>query len=304
MSAALPQPLHFRLGARSLFSVKRRLVRVGLSLERSLAARQVALPKLDESDDGYLVTSLPEGQRDAIAERRPDLMVLVRQRYARRYADLTLGFDEYMAQLSAKSRSTLRRKLRRFASLSGGTIDVRCYREPEEMAEFYRLARQVSETTYQERLLDAGLPEGRVAEAEMKRLARHDRVRGWLLFLEGEPIAYLYAPADGDTLIYAHLGYDPAHAPHSPGTVLQLEAMRMLMEEGRFARFDFTEGDGQHKRQFGTGSVECADLLLLRKSLANDLLAGALLAFDAAVSAGKLAVNLLGLDRLAAKLRR
>ena len=35
-------------------------------------------------------------------------------------------------------------------------------------------------------------------------------------------------------LIYAHLGYDPDFADHSPGTVLQLEAMRQLMAERAF----------------------------------------------------------------------
>src|SRR3546814_19032209 len=89
-------------------------------------------------------------------------------------------------------------------------------------------------------------------------------MRCWLLFVDDGPISYLYSPAEGDTLIYAHLGYDPAFSEFSPGTVLQLEAMRDLMGAGRFRLFDFTEGDGQHKRQFGTGTLECVDLLLLQ----------------------------------------
>ena len=68
----------------------------------------------------------------------------------------------------------------------------------------------------------------------------------------------------GDTVIYAHVGHDPAFNDLSPGAVLQLEAMRDLFDEGGFARFDFTEGEGQHKRQFATGGVACVDLLLLR----------------------------------------
>jgi hypothetical protein len=74
----------------------------------------------------------------------------------------------------------------------------------------------VSALTYQERLLDAGLPAGPEALERMRALARRDQMRGWLLFVDARPISYLYAPAEGDTLIYAFLGYDPEFAELSP----------------------------------------------------------------------------------------
>ncbi|WP_334000465.1 GNAT family N-acetyltransferase [Sphingomonas aurantiaca] len=46
----------------------------------------------------------------------------------------------------------------------------------------------------------------------------------------------------GESLRYDHVGHDPAHNDLSPGAVLQVEAMRDLFAEARFARFDFTEG--------------------------------------------------------------
>lgn len=286
MSAALPQPLRFQLGARTLFSVRRRLVTVGWSLDEALADERAILPPLAPEDDGYLLRSVPMAEAGRLAGQG-ELMPFVRQLYPRRFADLSKSFDDYLASFSGKSRSTLRRKVRKFAETSGGEIDLRRYSGPEEIEEFHRLARRVSRKTYQEKLLDAGLPEGDGALAEMRRLAARDRVRAWLLFHDGEPVSYLYAPADGETLIYAYLGYDPDFARHSPGAVLQLEAMRQVIDEGRFRRFDFTEGDGQHKRQFATGSVECADLLLLRPTIANRALIAALKAFDRVVALAK-----------------
>lgn len=284
MTAAAPLPLRFQLGARTLFAVRRRLIRIGLSLEGALDPRPPALPPLAPGDHGYLFTSLAARHESTVRAAHPAMIAVVRQRYARRYADLTRGFDAWLAGLSANARSTLRRKARKLAELSGGALDVRAYRTPAEIAQFHTLARALSRKTYQERLLDAGLPD----EAEpLSRLAARDSVRVFLLFVDGAPAAYLCAPAEGDTLIYAWLGYDPAFAQHSPGAVLQLEAMRALMGERRFARFDFTEGDGQHKRQFATDAVECVDLLLLRRTPANLALAGALNGFDAAVAIAK-----------------
>ena len=300
MTAAVALP--FRIGARTLWRVRRRLVRVPVSLEQALVGRIPALPPSD--GDGYLATSVSAAAVPQFLSGRGDLRPFVRQRYRRCYVDLGLGFDAYLAQFSAKSRSTLKRKVRRWAEASGGSVDLRCYRTLGEADEFHRLARAVSARTYQERLLDAGLPQGEEALRRMRSLAAADAMRGWILFAEGTPVSYLYAPAEGATLLYAHLGYDPDFAHLSPGTVLQFEAMRQLMGEGRFRLFDFTEGEGQHKRLFSTGDVECLDLLLLRRTLPNLLAGWSLTGFDAAVAAAKRAVRALRLESLARRIRR
>lgn len=292
--------LPLRIGARTLGTVRRRLVRRALSLDEALAEAAPSLAPLGPDDHGYLITALPESRRAQVAADHPGLKPFVRQHYRRSYARLEQDFETYFGGFSAKSRATCRRKLKRLAERSGGTIDVRAYAEPEEMRDFHALAREVSRKTYQERLLGAGLPESQEAVAAMLEVAAAGRARGWLLFLEGAPIAYLYAPAEGLTLSYAYLGYDPEFAALSPGTVLQLEAMRLLMAEQRFRLFDFTEGDGQHKRLFASGGVDCVDLLLVRATAANLVAGYTLTAFDAGVAGAK---RLLG-GRLARRLRR
>jgi hypothetical protein len=288
--------LPLRIGARTLFSLRRRLVRRRLPLEEALAGTLPTLPALAEDEHGYLITALPAAQAEAVRADQPGLRAFVRQRYRRSYARLDRGFEAYLGGFSAKSRSTCRRKLRKFAEASGGEIDLRCYRSEEEIVGFQEAARAVSATSYQERLLGAGLPEGPAATAEMRALARSGRARGWLLFLDGRPVSYLWAPAEGETLLYAHLGYDPEFADLSPGTVLQLEAMRQLMEERAFRLFDFTEGDGQHKRLFATDAVDCVDLLLLRPTIGNFVIGHGLSLFDGGVALAKRALGALGLD--------
>lgn len=302
MSAVVALP--FTVGARTVWRVKRRLVRRPLGLAETLAGQLPQLPPLGGDAHGYLVTSLPAALADPLCAAHPALRPFVRQRYARHYLSLEGGYDAYLATFSAKTRSTLKRKRKKIEERSGGALDLRCYRTPAEMDDFYRHARAVSATTYQERLLNAGLPEGEAALARMRDLAARDSIRGWVLFIDGKPISYLHAPAEGDTLIYAHLGYDPDFADLSPGTVLQLDAVRQLMEEGRFRLFDFTEGEGQHKSRFATGSVECLDLLLLRNTFANIGLAKALTGFDSAVAGAKRAAGRFGIEKLARSLLR
>lgn len=304
MTIAAPYPLRFQLGARTLWTVRRRLLRVSPTLAEIRGGAVPPLPPLGAGAHGYLLASCPEAAIDRVRAAVPGLRCLVRQRYVRRYADLAGGWDAYLAGFSPKSRATLLRKGRRFAERDGGRLDVRAYRTPAEIATFHRLARQVSALSYQERLLDAGLPGGPAALAALERRAAMDAVRAFLLFLDGRPVSYLHLPADGDRLVYAHLGFDPAVADLSPGSVLQLEALRLLMEEGRFEALDFTEGEGQHKRLFATGGVACADLLLLRPTLANRLAGGGLLAFDAAVARARAALDGPALRRWGRLIRR
>lgn len=305
MTAALSStalPLRFQVGARTLASVPRRLVRLPLSLDQALAGAVPPLPPLRPGDHGYLVTSLPADRLAAVAV--PGLIAHVRQRYRRYWVDLTAGEAAWLGGLSANSRAGLKRKRRKLAALPGFAITS--HRTADEVAAFHPQARAVSALTYQEALLGSGLP---ADAAPLVALAAADRVRAWLLWLGGEPVAYLACTAaagtqDDATLRYDHVGHHPGFAALSPGSVLQADALGDLFAERRFTRFDFTEGEGQHKRGLATASVACVDLLLLRATLVNRLTLAALAAFDGAVAMAKrLAAHPL-LVRWAKKVRR
>lgn len=274
-------PLRFRIGTRTLGSVRRRLQHVPLSLADVLDDRDAGLPPMPAEADGQSITSLPVARLDRIDTT--GRVVALRQRYRRSWTDLTLGYDQWWQGRPARARSDLGRKLRRL----GPAPDVRRYADGEAVAAFLPLAAAVARASYQARLPDAALPDTPAFRRGLLALAAADGVRAWLLFVRGRPAAYLLCtvqPGRGDTLRYDHLGHDPAFAACSPGSMLQLLAMRDLMDEGRFARFDFLEGDGRHKRLFASGGVACCDVLLLRRTWPNRALALALTGFDAAVA--------------------
>ena len=303
-SGARPLPLKFQVGARTLASIRRDLVRIPLGLDAAIDGGLPALPMLDPAADGYLVTSLPTAHGDALRRAAGGMIAFVRQCYTRRYADLTIGFDAYLGQLSGNTRSAIKRKGKKVAQASGGTLDVRRYATPDQLAEFHATARRLALDTYQERLMGAGLPDTPDFTRIMHAMAAEGRVRAWLLYVGGEPAAYLYCPIHGGTAIYEFVGHDPRFNDLSVGAVLQVEALRDLLAEPAIARFDFTEGDGQHKRQFATGGVECCDVLLLRPTLANRAVIAALAGFDGAMAVAKGAAVRLGLQNVAKKVRR
>lgn len=300
MSQTQRHAVPFTIGSRRLFTVEREVETMAFSLEDILRCRMPPVP-VPAQADGLRVLSAPPEAQVRLREAMPGFLLGGFERYARSYIDMAGDYEGYLARFSGKTRSTLRRKQRKFAREGGGELDIRAYRTAQELGAFLDLALPLSRKTYQARLLDAGLPGDERAVADMQRLAAEDRVRAFLLFLKGEPVAYLYLPVVGDTLVYAYLGYDAAHAQLSPGTVLQMAALESLFAEQRFRYFDFTEGEGAHKALFGTDSVECASFLMLRPSLSNRTLLASLTAFDSTVAGAK---SLAGKTGLEAGIRR
>lgn len=260
-------PFKFQFGDVVLGKVALSLLRRNARLdERPLRLGEAPEPppQLDGAD-GYVVWSHPIAARLPALRARDDAILYTPRQYERFSIELSGDFDQYMARFSGKTRSSLRRKLRKFAGASGGVIDFRDYRTPDQIAEFFPLARKVSAKSYQERLLGIGLPTGPAFFAAALESAAKNEVRAYLLFLAGEPISYLYCPVDEGIVQYDRLGYNPEFSSLSPGTVLQLLALEALFSEGRFTGFDFTEGEGQHKELFSTQSRLCADVYVLSR---------------------------------------
>lgn len=203
----------------------------------------------------------------------PDAIRYVPLQYRRYWVDIQGGFEDYLKKFSSKSRNTLMRKIKKFAEFSGGEVVWREYMDPDEMAEFHRLALEVSAKTYQERLLDCGLPADDGFRDSMIRQARQNHARGYILFHESRPVAYIFCPVQDGVAIYEYVGHDPEFQRWSPGTVLQYFALESMFGNRKgITLFDFTEGEGPHKEFFSTHHKLCADIYYFRPVLWNRLL--------------------------------
>lgn len=186
------------------------------------------------------------------------------------YIDLRSGsFDEYLRTFSSKSRSTLLRKVRKFQTLSAGRIAWQEFSSVDDILTFHQVAKEISRKTYQERLLKAGLPEDLDFREGLVDSARQGKVRGYILFRDERPIAYMCCPIVDGVVFYQYVGYDPEFRDWSPGIVLQYLVLERLFGEKQLIIFDFTPGEGAHKKFFGTSSMFCADIYFFRATLHN-----------------------------------
>jgi CelD/BcsL family acetyltransferase involved in cellulose biosynthesis len=265
-------PFKFQLSDITLFSVLVPLQVRALKLPEILAQGPASLtipgpPRA--GTEGFYIHAMPLKCELPAVSRIDDYICYAKLQYQHSYIDLSGSWGDYEKKFSSKTRSTIKRKVNKFTQHCGGALHWRTFRTPDEMSEFYALARAVSRRTYQERLLDAGIPASDEFLEQMKSLATKDRIRAYILFDRERPVSYLYCPIDDGVLSYAYLGYDPGYLRLSVGIVLQWLALGQLFDEAKFRYFDFTEGQSDHKQLFATHQVSCGNLIFLRSKLRN-----------------------------------
>ena len=225
-----------------------------------------------EGSQGYSIRNLPIAVEQPVLTNTGNYLCYIPLQYPHCYIDLDWSFEQYVGKFSSKTRSTIQRKIRKYKEHCGGELIWKTYTSPGDVAEFFQIAREVSKLTYQERLLDVGLPDSEAFIQKSVVLAAEGRVRAYMLFHGEQPVSYLYCPEKDGVLIYAYLGYDPKYQNLSVGTVLQWLAIEQIFEERKFRFFDFTEGLSSHKQLFATHQRLCANVFFVRRTLGNTLL--------------------------------
>lgn len=264
-------PLKFMLGEMTLFKLPLSMA-VGTAHFSELAEDAFSTwsrwDSVPQSVQGVAIKSQPvSAELPRLTSLRGAIRYVPAQ-YRRFYVEFGQSFEEYLQKFSSQSRSKRRREVRRFAESSGGTLDLRTYTTPEELEEFLRVARELSQKTFQERLLDAGLPASAKFRGQLLEKAAAGKVRSFILFHNGHAAAYLlYEIRDPGIVISQYTGYDPALRALSPGTVVHHLSIEKLFAEGGLQMLDFTEGEGTHKQYFATASRLCADIYILKPSL-------------------------------------
>ncbi len=265
-------PFKFQLSDWTVFSLMRPMqVRAVKLNDRTPPVERLAPPTdpLIADSQGFFIHALRIATNQPTVCTSGDYLCYTPLQYYHYFIDLGLSFEDYQKTFTSKTRSTINRKIRKYAEHCDGSIPWKIYKTPAEMRVFWKIAQEVSIKTYQENLLDAGIPHSEEFANEMEELAKKDHVRAYILFDGSRPVAYLYCPVYDDVLIYAYLGYDPAYMKMSVGTVLQWLAVEQIFAESCFKFFDFTEGQSDHKRLFSTNEALCANVIFLKKSLEN-----------------------------------
>jgi CelD/BcsL family acetyltransferase involved in cellulose biosynthesis len=200
------------------------------------------------------------------------------------FIDLNGSFEAYIGKFNKKTRETMRRKIRLFTRACNGSLEWREFSCAREMAEFHSLASSVSRKTYQHRLLRAGIDTSSCFREAIVRGVM-GQSRGYILFRQRTPIAYMFCQVRCCDLVIGQMGFDPSFAADSPGSLLLWFVLGRLFASGEFRRLDLGEGAYRYKARLATGSVEVAEIYVFPWNFRN---AALVLTHSAAAGAASL----------------
>jgi hypothetical protein len=264
---------HFTIGKRLLFSFPvRQTVLFGSSilgqLDQATIAEFIRII-IDEFDFdlmsfGEIISDSP--LHNAIVNFNRGMIVTrpSRKHSFRWLIKLPATFDEYLISLGSVTRNSVVRKLKKFQR--DFQFDFRVVHLPEQIDKFLLEGEAISRTTYQWGI-GQRLYNDEPTRKHYTQLAKNGQLRCYMLYINGQPSAFLRGELADNLYYYETPGFDPKFQNASPGIVLLMWAIRDLIENTPCEIFDFGSGgsDNDYKSHFGNLCINCMSLELGNK---------------------------------------
>lgn len=182
----------------------------------------------------------------------------------RRRIQLPSTATEYWNRFSTKTRSTFRRKLKKF-----GTTKLERITDVADLPRFLEIAHQISQQTWQSRQLGLRVSNSPEELELLSILAREGLLRSYLWFSNDEPVAFLIGNQNKGCFHYEEVGYATPFAKHSPGQMMLIQVLDDLFAHDHPEWFDFGGGDADYKQLFASHESRSGTLWLWPPSWGN-----------------------------------
>lgn len=184
----------------------------------------------------------------------------------RRRIQLPESTEQYWSKFSGKTRSTFRRKLKKFGKTRLDRIT-----ELDQIPAFLAAAQTISEQTWQTRQFGLRVRHDDATLEQFAALARLGLLRCYLWHVENEPVAFTIGNQDHGCFHYEEVGYTSTHARFSPGQMMLVQMLDDLIRHNRPEWFDFGGGDADYKQLFATHESTSGTVWLFPPTIANHL---------------------------------
>jgi hypothetical protein len=167
------------------------------------------------------------------------------------------SIDEFYLGMTAKHRYWLKRIPKVLEKEFPGKVKYVYKKDVSDVDCLCEDAEKVARTTYQ-RSLGVGFKDCMDIRSRMWRLARVDRLRAYIIYVDGQPTAFWIGNKYRNSFHLDYTGFDPDYRKYEVGTILFMKMLEDLAENnnGIIKYIDFGLGDAQYKRRFGDSNWE------------------------------------------------
>ena len=167
--------------------------------------------------------------------------------------------DSFQNYMQPKKR--LRKRIREFNNKFRNRIEYQKYFNKRQVLEFCQKAESIAEKTYQ-RSLGVGFIHNDEWEQRLFNEAEKGGFRGYILSVDGQPVAFELATLYKDVCHCNCSAYDPAFRKFSIGHILFTMLLEDIIENTTASVVDYGIGDADYKKRFGNESWEESDLCI------------------------------------------
>ena len=163
------------------------------------------------------------------------------------YMSVPNHIDRFWKTCSRNRRKHLRKYTKRLETRYPGQVKMVTFSRQEEVAEGLRIGADISANTYQ-RAFGGGLVNDDSTRAIFEAAAKKDWLRIYILFVAGEPCAFLYVLKYGRIFFAEETGYSPKWKDWNVGSIIHLKVVEQICGDPVVDTLDFGFGDLHHKR--------------------------------------------------------
>lgn len=201
--------------------------------------------------------------------------------------------DAYWENVSPKTRRNLQRKVRKLGKDTKRAVRLVRFDGTSDLDTYVRDCASVSNRSYQFHLLGQGVQDASEFHKRCRAAAEHGWLRGYVLYLDEEPIAFMHGYQYRGVYLYVETAYDQDLRKHSPGTVLHVLVLEEMYENDTPEIFEFGV-HGDQKAAFGNHTYMAGQVFLIRPAVYPMLATGVYRLSDAATETAKKALDRFG----------
>jgi CelD/BcsL family acetyltransferase involved in cellulose biosynthesis len=180
-------------------------------------------------------------------------------------AEIPDSFDEYLRRRSRGIRRNIRRYGNRLIEAYGDRLSLQVYRDEADIERLFRDTASVATKTYQA-AIGASFSDDDLRRSLTRLAMRRGWFRGYVLYLDGEPVAFWYGLGYRGVFSTDITGYDPAYGDLRIGRYVMVKLIEDLCADSAIHSLDYGFGDAEYKRLFGDRNWAEEDVLVYAPS--------------------------------------
>lgn len=138
-------------------------------------------------------------------------------------------------------------------------VEIITYHEPDQLERMLQDSEEIGRKTWQRKLGGATFLEDEERSRYEFYFAK-GWCRGYILYLDHIPVAFVHGISYGDVFHVLRLGYDPSYRSLSVGTYLLMDVIKEFCVNVNIRTLDFNAGNSEAKRQYCDNCIVVSDI--------------------------------------------